>query len=34
LDVLLDDYYDVMGWDSMGIPTEDKLLELNLKDYF
>ncbi|NVM43365.1 MAG: aldehyde ferredoxin oxidoreductase family protein [Candidatus Lokiarchaeota archaeon] len=33
LDALLDDYYNVMGWDSIGIPTEDKLLELKLKDF-
>jgi len=33
LDALLDDYYDVMGWNSNGIPTEEKLEELGLTSY-
>jgi aldehyde:ferredoxin oxidoreductase len=32
LDSLLDEYYNVMGWDSNGIPTETKLKELKLSD--
>jgi aldehyde:ferredoxin oxidoreductase len=34
LDALLDDYYNVMGWTSKGIPTEEKLKELELTQYF
>lgn len=30
LDALLDQYYDVMNWDSNGIPTKEKLAELDL----
>ena len=30
LDVLLDEYYQVMGWDQNGIPTKEKLKELRL----
>lgn len=30
LDSLLDDYYEVMGWSSNGIPTDEKLKELGL----
>jgi aldehyde:ferredoxin oxidoreductase len=30
LESLLDDYYNVMGWSSNGIPSEDKLKELGL----
>ena len=33
LEALLDDYYDVMGWNSKGIPTEEKLKELELKQF-
>ncbi len=33
LDALLDDYYNVMGWNSKGIPTEEKLKELDLSQY-
>ncbi|MHA2289306.1 MAG: aldehyde ferredoxin oxidoreductase family protein [Promethearchaeota archaeon] len=33
LDAVLDDYYNVMGWTSNGIPTEAKLLDLSLKDF-
>ncbi|MHA1669525.1 MAG: aldehyde ferredoxin oxidoreductase C-terminal domain-containing protein, partial [Promethearchaeota archaeon] len=33
LDSLLDDYYKVMGWNSKGIPTEEKLKELELKQF-
>ena len=32
LQELLDDYYDVMGWDNNGIPTKQKLKELGLSD--
>lgn len=31
MDALLDDYYSVMGWDAMGVPTPEKLNELGLK---
>jgi len=34
LDALLDDYYNVMGWNSKGVPTEEKLKELELTQYF
>jgi len=27
---LLDEYYQVRGWDSKGVPTKEKLEELNL----
>jgi len=27
---LLDEYYELRGWDSNGIPTKDKLIDLNL----
>jgi aldehyde:ferredoxin oxidoreductase len=30
LQYLLDDYYNIMGWDSNGIPKEEKLKELGL----
>ncbi|MFC1871590.1 aldehyde ferredoxin oxidoreductase family protein [Chloroflexota bacterium] len=30
--VMLDEYYEFRGWDREGIPTEDKLKELNLTD--
>ena len=33
LDALLDDYYNVMGWNSKGIPTEAKLRELELQQF-
>ena len=33
LDALLDDYYNVMGWNSKGIPTDEKLKELELVQY-
>ena len=33
LDALLDDYYNVMGWNSKGVPTEEKLKELELIQY-
>ncbi|MFO8019759.1 MAG: aldehyde ferredoxin oxidoreductase family protein [Promethearchaeia archaeon] len=32
LDALLDQYYDIMGWSSNGIPTDQKLTELDLND--
>ena len=32
---LLDEYYELRGWDKRsGIPTEEKLIELGLGDYF
>ncbi len=30
VDYLLNDYYNLRGWDKNGIPTKEKLLELNL----
>jgi aldehyde:ferredoxin oxidoreductase len=32
LDLLLDDYYEVRGWDNEGIPTPEKLKELDMED--
>jgi aldehyde:ferredoxin oxidoreductase len=32
LDELLDKYYEERGWDKNGIPTREKLEELNLKE--
>jgi aldehyde:ferredoxin oxidoreductase len=33
LDYMLDQYYDFRGWDrETGIPTRERLLELDLKD--
>jgi aldehyde:ferredoxin oxidoreductase len=32
LDLLLDDYYEVRGWDNEGIPTPEKLKELGMED--
>ncbi len=29
---MLDEYYDLRGWDQNGIPTEKKLKELGLND--
>jgi aldehyde:ferredoxin oxidoreductase len=29
---ILDEYYDLMGWDRNGIPTKTKLMELGLSD--
>ena len=34
LNALLDDYYNVMGWNSNGVPKEEKLKELELTQYF
>ena len=34
LDKLLDDYYKIRGWDENGIPTEEKLQELNLSEFY
>ena len=31
LDAMLDEYYQLRGWDADGIPTDDKLVELGLK---
>jgi aldehyde:ferredoxin oxidoreductase len=33
LDLLLDDYYQVRGWNVEGIPTKAKLKELGLEDF-
>jgi len=30
LDVMLKEYYEVRGWDEMGVPTQEKLGELTL----
>lgn len=32
LDLMLDDYYEVRGWTKEGIPTPEKLRELNMED--
>jgi aldehyde:ferredoxin oxidoreductase len=32
LEFLLDEFYETMGWDKNGIPTEEKLNELNIAD--
>jgi aldehyde:ferredoxin oxidoreductase len=32
LDKMLDEYYELRGWDRRGIPRRDKLLELDLAD--
>jgi aldehyde:ferredoxin oxidoreductase len=32
LDLLLDDYYEIRGWNKEGIPTVDKLKELGMED--
>lgn len=32
LDLLLDDYYESRGWNMEGVPTEDKIRELGMKD--
>ena len=29
---MLDDYYRLMGWDAMGIPTDETLSALGLPD--
>ncbi len=34
LDTLLNDYYNIMGWNSNGIPSENKLKELEIFDLF
>jgi aldehyde:ferredoxin oxidoreductase len=31
-DTMLDEYYQVRGWDSEGVPTEDSLRRLRLKE--
>jgi len=33
LDLLLDDYYEVRGWDKNGNPTPEKLKELGLEEF-
>ena len=32
LDFMLDEYYSLRGWDKNGIPTEEKLIELNIPE--
>lgn len=32
LNQMLDEYYDLMGWDSNGIPSEQRMQELGLQD--
>lgn len=32
LEVMLDEYYKVRGWDMEGVPTEEKLVELSLEN--
>lgn len=32
LEVMLDEYYKVRGWDAEGVPTEEKLAELSLEN--
>ncbi|WP_433543527.1 aldehyde ferredoxin oxidoreductase C-terminal domain-containing protein, partial [Neomoorella humiferrea] len=32
LDPMLDEYYDLMGWDRQGRPTAAKLAELDLTE--
>jgi aldehyde:ferredoxin oxidoreductase len=34
LDMMLDDYYTLMGWDKIGIPTMQRLSELGLDQLF
>lgn len=34
LDKLLDDYYKLRGWDKNGVPTKEKLEELNLSEFY
>ena len=31
LDKMLNEYYELRGWDNNGFPTEEKLKELDLK---
>ena len=33
LDMMLDDYYEVRGWTREGIPTLEKLKELDLEEF-
>jgi aldehyde:ferredoxin oxidoreductase len=33
LNLMLDDYYDVRGWNTQGVPTKAKLRELGLEEY-
>ena len=30
---LLSDYYSYRGWDEFGIPTKEKIRDLNLNEY-
>jgi aldehyde:ferredoxin oxidoreductase len=32
LDLLLDDYYESRGWNKEGMPSSEKLKELNMED--
>jgi len=31
---MLDDYYDIRGWDKNGVPTREKCGELGLEDWY
>ncbi len=33
LDLMLDDYYTVRGWNVEGVPSKEKLQELGLSEY-
>ncbi|MCD6574784.1 hypothetical protein J7K97_03785, partial [Candidatus Aerophobetes bacterium] len=33
LNLMLNEYYQLRGWDEFGIPTEEKLEELGLKKF-
>ena len=33
LNLMLNEYYKLRGWDEFGIPTEEKLKELGLEKY-
>jgi aldehyde:ferredoxin oxidoreductase len=32
LDKMLDEYYSLRGWDKNGVPTKNKLKELDIED--
>jgi len=32
LNDMLDEYYEVRGWDNEGVPTAERLSQLNLKE--
>jgi aldehyde:ferredoxin oxidoreductase len=33
IDSMLNEYYQIRGWDPNGIPTKNKLIELNIVEY-